>query len=243
MAERIVNFIQYNDLELHPLLDEKHEWFLTLNEVAKAFEVDTQQILELKTAHEDALTQGRHYQMESVISGGKKSSELMLWSKKGIIRLAYYLRNDAGLRFLDFAEDLNLQSTQTGDTQSASMYDEVEANLLTRLKQLRENENMSLEELNRLIFTVDNLATKKAALRQQKQETSPLEGILSGVMKMLQVDPGTAQSGMGSFIQKVTQERTHEPAVPSVPADYDPFESMKPLNKIDSKENEEKPLQ
>ncbi len=239
MAERIATFIQYNNLELHPLLDTKHEWFLSVSEVAQAFKVDINTILEIAASKESALIKGRHYQSEEILSAGIRSSEVLLWSKKGILRLAYYLKSDAALEFLDFAEDLDLHSGQGVDTHSLHMYDEVEENLLTRLKQLKEDKNMSLEELNKLIYTVDNLATKKAALNTEKQESAPLDSILSGVMQMLQIDPKNMQSGMGGFLKKAMQERAAPVNPQPVQPTKDPFESMKPLKKFDVPVSEE----
>ncbi len=239
MAERVITLVQYNNLELHPLLDIRHEWFLSVTEVAQAFDVDINTIIQVKDSNQSTLVENRHYQYEEVLSGGLKSSKILLWSKKGILRLAYYLKNDAALKFLDFAEDLHLRSNQKIDSQSQHMYDEVEENLLVRLKELKNDKNMSLEELNKLINTVDNLASKKAALHSEKSEPSTMESLFSGLMKMVQ-DPQKVQSGMGGFMQKAMQERLHTQEPQSSGPTPDPFETMKPIEKIktDSEEKE-----
>ena len=240
MAERVVTFIQYNDLELHPLLDARHEWLLSINEVSKAFNVDVNTILQIKESNQSTLIEGRHYQYEEIRSGGIKSSKVLLWSKKGILRLAYYLKNDDALKFLDFAEDLNLHSDQSVDAQSLHMYDEMEESLLVRLKQLKDDKNMSLEELNKLIYTVDNLASKKAALHSEKSEPSTFETLFSGVMQMLQSDPQKVQSGMGNFVKKAMQERIRPESTETNQPAKDPFETMAPLEKIKTSSKEKK---
>jgi len=239
MAERVITFVQYNDLELHPLLDARHEWFLSITEVAQAFDVDISTITAIKESKQSTLTEGRHYQYEEVLSGGIRASRILLWSKKGILRLAYYLKSDAALKFLDFTEDLHLHSDQGIDAQSQHMYDEVEESLLGRLKQLKDDKDMSLEELNKLIYTVDNLASKKAALHSEKSEPSTMESLFSGLMKMVQ-DPQKVQSGMGGFMQKSRQELLHTQEPQSSGPTPDPFETMKPIEKIktDSEEKE-----
>ena len=232
MAERVITFVQYNDLELHPLLDARHEWFLSITEVAQAFDVDISTITAIKESKQSSLKEGRHYQYEEVLSGGIRSSRILLWSKKGILRLAYYLKSDAALKFLDFTEDLHLHSDQSIDAQSQHMYDEVEESLLGRLKQLKDDKNMSLEELNKLIYTVDNLASKKAALHTEKSEPSPLEALFSGLMQMVQSDPKKMQTGLGGFMKKAMQERLNTEEPQGTQPTPDPFKTMTPLEKI-----------
>ena len=127
----------------------------------------------------------------------------MFWTKKGIIRLAYYLKTDSALTFLDFAEDLHFTTDNEGNRQIAHFYDEVEDTLLQKLELLKNDSGSSLEELNKLIYTVNNLAEKKAALKEgPRKETSALDGILSAVSKMVNIDKTAIQNGTESFMEK-----------------------------------------
>lgn len=208
MSERYVTFVEYNDLELHPVADSKHGWLLSVNETCEAFNIDRASIEALRQSHTETLSEGRHYLYTTISSGGVNTSKIMFWTKKGIIRLAYYLKTDAALAFLDFAEDLNFTSAKEEETQIAHFYDEVEDTLLQKLELLKADSGSSLEELNKLIYTINNLAEKKAALKEgPKKETSPLEGILSVVSKMVNIDKNGIQNSTGSFIEKAVKSK------------------------------------
>ena len=203
MSERYVTLVEYNKLELHPVADTEHNWLLSLNETCEAFGIDKKAIEALQHSHIDTLTEGRHFLYTTITSGGVTTSKIMFWTKKGIIRLAYYLKTDSALTFLDFAEDLHFTTDNEGNRQIAHFYDEVEDTLLQKLELLKNDSGSSLEELNKLIYTVNNLAEKKAALKEgPKKETSALDGILSAVSKMVNIDKTAIQNGTESFMEK-----------------------------------------
>jgi len=208
MLERYVTLVEYNGLELHPVADKKHNWLLSVHETCEAFGIDRASIDALRQSHAETLSEGRHFLYTTISSGGVSTSKIMFWTKKGIIRLAYYLKTDAALAFLDFAEDLKFTFDKEEDPQIAHFYDEVEETLLQKLELLKGDSASSLEELNKLIYTVNNLAEKKAALKEGgKKETSPLEGILSAVSKMVNIDKNGMQNSTGSFIEKAVKSQ------------------------------------
>ncbi len=203
MSERPIALIQYKELELHPVIDNKHDWLLSQNETCEAFSIDNAAIERLMEAHTETLSENRHYLTSTLVSGGSTTSPIMFWTKKGIIRLAYYLKSDDALAFLDFAEDLDLTSDQSDDRQISHFYDEVEETLLQKLEGLKGDNGSSLEDLNKLIYTINNLAEKKAALKDgPKKEASALDTILSTVSKMMNVDPNALQESSNSFMSK-----------------------------------------
>lgn len=208
MSDRHITLIQYKDLELHPIADNRHGWLLSQQETCEAFDIDQASLEGLLASHADSLQADRHFLSTSITSAGMTTSKITFWTKKGIIRLAYYLKSDASLDFLDLAEDLELKSLQDDDGQTSHFYDEVEETLLQKLEQLKRDDESSLEDLNKLIFTINNLAQKRAALKEgPTKEPSALDTILSTVSKLVNVDQSNIKEGESSFIEKAVMSQ------------------------------------
>lgn len=161
MAQHFLTLIEYSTVELHPLIIQNN-WFLSSKEVAKAFNVPLSEIIELLKT----LTEDKHYSYQAIqYANNKTTSSILFFSKAGIIRLAYSLRSDSALEFLEFIEDINLQENEE-EKNTHNLYNEIEELLKERLDKIKKNPNTTLEEINHFILTLDNLVQK------QQQDTS-----------------------------------------------------------------------
>lgn len=104
--------VRFDDaLELTVQPDPAHEWLLTNEQVAQGYGVKISSIREHKRAHADELVQDKHFigvrNPDTVGSGG---SLMTLWTKRGVVRLGFFIRSERAKKFRDFCENLVLET-------------------------------------------------------------------------------------------------------------------------------------
>ena len=155
MPNHSLTLIEYNNLELHPLITD-NTWSLSHKEIALALNTTIDKIIPFL----ESLTEYKHYSYESVeYQEGKETSSILFFTKSGMVRLAYFLNSDKTLNFLEFIEDIHLVPTSTNTTHK--FYREIETVLNDRLTKLKNNPDASLEEINHFIITLDNMIQKR----------------------------------------------------------------------------------
>jgi|FLOH01.1.fsa_nt_gi hypothetical protein len=182
MAQHFLTLIEYSTIELHPLII-RNNWFLSSKEVATAFNVNLSKIIELL----ETLTEGKHYSYEAIeYTKNKTTSSILFFSKSGIIRLAYSLKSDDALRFLEFIEDINLKENEE-EKIAHNFYNEIEDLLKERLDKIKKNPDTTLEEINHFILTLDNLVKKQKEITVEKSsDTLNISDILQTVVTLAQ---------------------------------------------------------
>jgi len=174
-----LTLIEYNTLELHPLII-GNNWFLSHKEVAIAFKTTVSKLVESL----EMLQEGKHYSYESVeYESDKSTSSILFFSKAGIMRIAYYLKTDEALQFLEFIEEIHLKDKGQKDTTHV-FYAEIEELLKERLDKLKNNPEASLEEINHFILTLDNLIKKRDG--NKSSGTSSITDIIETVVGLAQ---------------------------------------------------------
>ncbi len=183
MPKHPLTLIEYNSLELHPLVIDD-TWFLSHKEVALAFNTTIDKLIEGL----DVLTEDKHYGYHSVeYQEGKSTSSILFFSKTGMVRLAYFLKTDDALSFLEMIEEINISQSQEESTHR--FYNEIEDLLKDRLLKLKENPDASLEEINHFILTLDNLVKKRDGQASAPRSTMP-----NNISDILETVVGLAQS-------------------------------------------------
>lgn len=121
-------------IPVHP--SETHEWTLPTVDVARGYGVTEQAIRTQKMRHADELAEGKHFVVFSGVtvcdgreraSGGPPSvtnchargngnltTDQVHWTKRGVVRLGFFLRSPRARQFRDAAEDL-VVSALAGD--------------------------------------------------------------------------------------------------------------------------------
>lgn len=109
--EKILEKVSDN-LSVEIIPDGKFEFLMSTNEVAKGFGVSGGTIRKHKMEHCDELTEGKHF-ITSVTkrnvgckSGGYLQNTPTYWTKRGIIRLGFFIKSERAKMFRDWAEDL-----------------------------------------------------------------------------------------------------------------------------------------
>ena len=183
MPKHFFTLIEYNSLELHPLII--HDtWFLSHKEVALAFNTTIDKIIKVL----DTLTEDKHYGYHSIeYQDGKSTSSMLFFSKTGMVRLAYFLKTEDALSFLEMIEEINI--SQSKEESTHRFYNEIEDVLKDRLLRLKENPDSSLEEINHFILTLDNLVNKRDG-----QLPTPRNAMPNNISDILETVVGLAQS-------------------------------------------------
>jgi len=96
--------ITFNDTPLNLVPDTQHEFLLSNKEVALAYGIKLDQLTQAKRNHPDALIEGKHYvRIATQTAGGKQ--KVIHWTKRGIVRLGFFIKSKEAAKFRDWAED------------------------------------------------------------------------------------------------------------------------------------------
>ena len=103
------NIITIDQDEIVVRVSAEHDFLLNSQEVAFGYGVSTEAIRSHKSRHSDELSEGKHFLTVATCNGGEPST---LWTKRGIIRLGFFIRSERAKKFRDAAEDLILGVTE-----------------------------------------------------------------------------------------------------------------------------------
>ena len=115
--EKVLEHVSDN-LSVEIITNEKFEFLMGTNEVAKGFGVSGNTVRRHKMEHTDELIEGKHFitfingKISSVqkMNAGCKSAgyefKQILWTKRGIVRLGFFIKSERAKMFRDWAEDL-----------------------------------------------------------------------------------------------------------------------------------------
>jgi hypothetical protein len=103
------NVITIDQDEIVVRVSAEHDFLLNSQEVAFGYGVSSEVIRSHKANHSDELTEGKHWVTVENINGG---APITLWTKRGIIRLGFFIRSERAKKFRDAAEDLILGVTE-----------------------------------------------------------------------------------------------------------------------------------
>jgi len=108
-----------DDTELHLIADETHEFLLTTKEVALGYAVSTETIRQHKKRNADELIEGKHFltvtkshALKYGITLHSKANGLTLWTKRGLVRLGFFIKSARAKKFRDWCEDMVLKQPQ-----------------------------------------------------------------------------------------------------------------------------------
>jgi len=95
----------------------QHEFLLPTKEVALGYDVSPYTIRQHKKEHHDELIEGKHYLSNvSIPHAAKKgASRSTMWTKRGIVRLGFFIKSERAKLFRDWAEDLIIKVDEHKD--------------------------------------------------------------------------------------------------------------------------------
>jgi len=109
------------NLEVVLIPNSDHEFLMTTKEVAAAYGINPNTLRGHKRDHKDELFDGKHFIEGVCISNaGCKSdsykqeltTKVTYWTKRGIVRLGFFIKSERAKLFRDWAEDLVLEQLE-----------------------------------------------------------------------------------------------------------------------------------
>jgi hypothetical protein len=91
-----------NELELQVQPDVEHEYVLTTEQVAEGYGITSQAVRMQKQRNADELAEGKHWVVTICDTPGGQQ-EMTMWTKRGIIRLGFFIRSERAKMFRDAA--------------------------------------------------------------------------------------------------------------------------------------------
>lgn len=115
--------VKYEDLELDVIQSNEHEWLLSTELVAKGYGVSEDAIRNHKRRRYEELSEGKHFVVGGVTNcyadNVKEGEQKIYWTKRGVIRLGFFIRSAAAAKFRDFAEDLIIDRMESAEVSEA----------------------------------------------------------------------------------------------------------------------------
>lgn len=100
--------VQFNSLQLNVQEDSRHEWLLETELVAQGYGVDITNIRYHKRKKSEFI-ENKHFVTVSNSHGGEPK---VFWTKKGVVRLGFFIKSTQAKLFRDWAEDLIIQKME-----------------------------------------------------------------------------------------------------------------------------------
>lgn len=95
----------------------EHEFLMTTKEVAKGYGISEYTLRRHKMSHPDELIEGKHFVTAvHILNGNSKiPSNSTLWTKRGIVRLGFFIKSERAKFFRDWAEELIIKLDEQTD--------------------------------------------------------------------------------------------------------------------------------
>ncbi|MBV5327212.1 MAG: hypothetical protein JZU65_06160 [Chlorobium sp.] len=96
------------------LPDSTHEFLMTTKEAANGYGTSKYSIQKAFLRNGDELVEGKHYTTARTYCprDSKLPHNAVLWTKRGIVRLGFYIKSERSKIFRDWAEDLVIQKIE-----------------------------------------------------------------------------------------------------------------------------------
>lgn len=123
-------------------IDPVHEYTLPTTEVAAGYGVTKDTLKKTLRRHSDELTEGKHWVSEvgtNCPHPGNNEHGIRHWTKRGIIRLGFFIKSERAKRFRDMAEDLVLDRWENPTAPSLDLTPllEVLRDIVTEVREIR----------------------------------------------------------------------------------------------------------
>jgi prophage antirepressor-like protein len=162
--------LEFDNESIQVIKIQKYEFLMSNSEVAKGYGVSESSIREHKSKHSDEFIEGKHYFIitqnnakEFNISLPPKVRNQTFWTKRGVIRLGFFIKSERAKKFRDWAEDLVIeQLLQTPETAHQTVQTQNETFDLNFYSQEIEKMAKLVEFLNskntKILYYLDNLS-------------------------------------------------------------------------------------
>lgn len=93
-----------NELTVEVVPNEAYEWLLSTKDVAEGYGLNRNALSMTKARNEDELIEGKHWVITKRDTLGG-SQDTLMWTKRGVVRLGFFIKTPMAKEFRDWAED------------------------------------------------------------------------------------------------------------------------------------------
>jgi hypothetical protein len=93
--------VNFEDTKIKIIESNEHIFLLSSKEVAKGYGVVDSTIREHKRIYQDELIEGKHF----VVGKNANNANKTMWTKRGVVRLGFFIKSERAKAFRDWAED------------------------------------------------------------------------------------------------------------------------------------------
>lgn len=115
--EQVMNLQVTAELAVNVIPNENYEYLMTTKEVAEGYGVTPQNIREHQRCNDDFI-EGKHFIKGISISdtlGKNAQPHQVFWTKRGIVRLGFFIKSERAKLFRDWAEELIIKVDEQRD--------------------------------------------------------------------------------------------------------------------------------
>ncbi|EJF07247.1 hypothetical protein ThvES_00006370 [Thiovulum sp. ES] len=115
IIKEMVLLLKFEDVKIKIEENINYEYLIPNSDVAKGYGVQEKSLLRTRTRHQDELTENKHFVFLNIETNGGMQRKLF-WTKRGVIRLGFFIKSERAKKFRDWAEDLILQKFENVST-------------------------------------------------------------------------------------------------------------------------------
>ena len=146
------------------LPNERHEYLMTTKEVAKGYGTSDYAVRITKFRHESELIENKHFVKGVTICNTLPNAQphQVFWTKRGIVRLGFFIKSERAKLFRDWAEELIIKVDEL--VQNGMI--PVQTKALTKKRNHNRLTSERLIRLLQLTHRIDNAALRNEIVEQ-----------------------------------------------------------------------------
>ncbi len=105
----------FQEIQQGIIVDEKYDWLLRTQHVAKGYAISSGSVTKHIQRNPEEFLEGKHFirGVDNLSTPYKNSQpRQVFWTKRGIIRLGFFIKTQQAKKFRDWAEDLTISAMQ-----------------------------------------------------------------------------------------------------------------------------------
>lgn len=140
-------------LQVTLIPNQRHEFLMPTKEVALAYGVTVSNLRVHKHNYKDELFEGKHFiSSVKILNGAVNATQTTMWTKRGIVRLGFFIKSERAKLFRDWAEDLVITELENHRTT-------ITAPTLPETPKRKHN-RLTVERLNDIMYYVCRIEDK-----------------------------------------------------------------------------------
>ncbi|MFY4862379.1 BRO family protein [Aliarcobacter butzleri] len=104
----------FENTQLNLIEDSSNDFLISSKDVAKGYGCSNASIRNHLKNHNEELKEGKHWIKKDLLTKGGIQS-VTHWTKKGIVRLGFYIKSERATKFRDWAEDYIVNQKSSSD--------------------------------------------------------------------------------------------------------------------------------